>query len=974
MTESLLRRGILSALYGTTALAVAMPLAQAQDQDDAEQLETITVVGSRIKRTDIETSQPVFVLEREDLQKTGLVSIGDILQDLTNNGSTLNTSINNGGNGETRVDLRNCGSGRTLVLVNGKRWVTSASLDNGVDLNTVPVATIERIEVLKDGAGPVYGSDAICGVVNITLRDSYDGAEASAYLGENEEGDGRTEQYDFTVGSASDRASVVMNASYAKQEPIFAGDREVSAVPLFGFPGNTAFPGRASAATPFGNYTVSGVTGTQTLIPGRAGCATPTNFAPGATNVCGTGSRADFRPFTFVTDGYNFAPDNYLQTPQERTSVFVKSRYSLTDAISFNAIALYNERRSEQRLAVNPIVIGPAGAGIARTITISPQNIYNPFGATVTGGQYRPFEPKRTFTQDVDSFYFSGGFDGVFDLFDRSFSWDVNYIYSDTERRDTTIGLQNLERIRLGLGPSFVNAQGVPTCGTAAAPIAGCVPLNWFGGPDGFNRAMQDYINFTATDQRYVELTNYSANLTGDLFELPAGPLSFASGYEYRRTSGFDQPDALIASGASTGNIRQRTSGGFSLDEFYAEFNLPLLKDLTFAEIFEVSIAARYSDYSNFGDTTNPKIGFRWKPIADLLVRGNYSKGFRAPSVAELFLGRSDAFPPLNDPCSTSSNPTGETLARCRNGIGGVAPVPVGYQQLNQQIRITVGGNPDLQPELARTKTLGLVYSPSYVEGLDLYLDWYNIEITSSIAVPTGQAVMDNCYRLGDETFCALITRAPSGIVNDLFAGTRNFQGGLEIEGYDFTVDYRFDTEFGRFRINWDSAYTAYIGDVGQPEFGDINSDGAVSRGNIAGLYFDRNQSWRFRSNISTNWQRGDWGATATVRYLGSLTDNCQLGDSTANALNAAGISIRNPCDQPNGIPQFPAAANQIDATWYLDLQGTYDTPWNSRVTAGVRNVLDEDPPLVYSVNANTVDPQYDIPGRFWYVQFTQKF
>ena len=221
----------LALTVGAASVAV-VPAVYAQD--DAETLETITVVGSRIKRTDIETSQPVFVIERADLQRTGLTSVGDILQELTSNGATLNTTFNNGGNGETRVDLRNLGSNRTLVLVNGRRWVTT--LDGAVDLNTIPVSVIERVEVLKDGASAIYGSDAIAGVINITTRDTYDGAEASAYLGENEEGDGRTQLYDFTIGATTERSNIVFNASYAKQDPIFAGDREISAVPLYGLP------------------------------------------------------------------------------------------------------------------------------------------------------------------------------------------------------------------------------------------------------------------------------------------------------------------------------------------------------------------------------------------------------------------------------------------------------------------------------------------------------------------------------------------------------------------------------------------------------------------------------------------------------------------------------------------------------------------------------------------------------------------
>ncbi len=228
MTPSRLHRSIVAALYGAAAATFAPPLHAQQAEREAETLGTITVVGSRIKRTDIETSQPVFVLERQDLQRTGLTSVGDILQDLSTNGAALNTTFNNGGDGTTAVDLRDLGAGRTLVLVNGRRWVRN--LGGFVDLNTIPVSIIERIEVLRDGASAIYGSDAIAGVINITTRDNYDGAEALAYIGENEEGDGKTE-----VDLPAKRRTAALR--YGLQLERFrrhVADRRVQALPIVG--------------------------------------------------------------------------------------------------------------------------------------------------------------------------------------------------------------------------------------------------------------------------------------------------------------------------------------------------------------------------------------------------------------------------------------------------------------------------------------------------------------------------------------------------------------------------------------------------------------------------------------------------------------------------------------------------------------------------------------------------------------------
>ncbi|HET9484464.1 MAG TPA: TonB-dependent receptor, partial [Xanthomonadales bacterium] len=515
-------------------------------------------------------------------------------------------------------------------------------------------------------------------------------------------------------------------------------------------------------------------------------------------------------------------------------------------------------------------------------------------------------------------------------------------------------------------------AAGVPTCGTAAAPIAGCVPINIFGGPDGFTQAMADYASFTEQSTIYKKNYNYTANVTGDLFDLPAGPLSFAAGYEYRREFGFDLPDALTQSGASTGNIRQGTRGGFSLDEFYAEFNIPVLKDLPLAQTFEIALAARYSDYSNFGDTTNPKVGFRWKPIDDLLLRGNWSEGFRAPTISELFFGQSDSFPTVNDPCSASQNPTGDVATRCFGGFGGVGPVTQGYQQANAQIRITQGGNPNLTPENAETRTLGLVYSPSWLEGLDVYLDWYNIEVENAVGIRSGNFIINDCYNNANLNSCALVTRGPGGVVLDIQATVQNLPGGTEVEGYDLTVNYRFDTEFGKFNINWDSAYVSYLGSLGQPSFGELQPDGTLAFGNQVGVYFDRNPNWRLKSNIRTTWQLGDWGATLGARYLSDLDEQCSNVRNAA--LNSGSPQLVNLCTTVPGTHQFPVAEHTIDDTWYFDAQVTWDTPWNGRVAGGLRNLTDEDPPFAYSAFANTFDPQYDVPGRFWYVSYTQRF
>lgn len=953
-----------------SSAALGNAIAQDQDQDEAATLDRIEVTGSRIKRADVETSQPVFVLTREDILQNGQVSVGDILQDLTVAGAALNTTFNNGGNGETRIDLRNLGSNRTLVLVNGKRW--ASTLDGAVDLNTIPVAMVERIEVLKDGASAIYGSDAISGVVNIIMRRDFEGLTVTGYYGENEEGDGETQSYDALFGANTERSHVMAGAQYVKEEAIFAGDRKVSAVPAFGFPGQNVFVG-ASSTNPFGRFQFRSnqLSALDPAVRAAVGSGSFTLRRDG--NLTGNPA-TDFIPFDLSIHGFNFAPTNFLKTPQERISLFNSVSFDLTDNIRVFANAVYNERRSSQLIAPMPITGGTALGGRGGSVIISADNVFNPFGVDITRRfQFRPLIEPRIFNQDVDTFYVNYGFDGVFELLGRTFSWDVGYIYNDSEEKDLTTGLFDWTQIARGLGPSFIGADGVARCGTPTAVDTGCVPINFFQGTENFTREMFDFASFVAQDQLNVETTVYNANITGDLFDLPAGPLSIAGGYEYRKQEGFDQPDALIAAGNSTGNIRAPTRGEFNVDEFYVEAAIPLLADMFLAKELELRVASRFSDFSNFGTTTNPSAGIRWKPFEDLLVRANYAEGFRAPSVAELFLGVSENFPQVDDPCSASNpnqaNPV--VVQRCQQGFGGIAGVPVGFEQTNTQIRSTIGGNPELDPETATTKTLGFVYSPSWLEGLNFTVDWYNIKIQDSIGANDAEFILNQCYVQGDTNFCQFAARDPlGGEIISLETNNQNLPGGTETEGYDVNIDYRFSTDFGNFRLAWDNAYVTYFGDLGQRR-GD--NQAGVSFGGLAGGIY------RLKSNATVSWSLGDFSASVTARYKSRLDEDCAVTSDSALFLG-----IPDPCSNPAvfddfGISepsseQFPAGENSIGAHTNIDVQATWRTPWNGSVTAGARNVNDKNPPLSFSTFANSFDPNDDVPGRFWYVSYTQNF
>jgi outer membrane receptor protein involved in Fe transport len=976
-------------------------------------LDRVEVTGSRIKRTQLEGAMPVTTVTREDIERTGIQSIGDLLQELPAAGASLNTNFNNGGDGGTYIDLRNLGAERVLVLVNGRRWVPASGnfgVANGVDLNTIPFAVIERVEVLKDGASAVYGSDAIAGVVNIITKKDYDGAQANAYIGQFDEGDGRQEAADFTLGSSGARGSAVMNASYYKAEPVWAGDRNISAEPLFGT-GNRF----GSTTTPMGRFRIRdplNVTGGQFAVGGPyrywtgqclvSGPCPTGQLSFGATRDTGAGTDptagvqpGDFRPFDIVADPYNFAPDNYLATPSERWALYAQTSFAITDNITFVSEAVYQKLKAEALLAAMPVVVGATGSfNAGQLIGIDATNPYNPFGLTLSptnppaagqlflfGAQRRFVETGgRSFNRDSDTYRFGAGLEGVIEIAGRAFDWDAGATYSESRNMAITYGLINTARLAASLGP-------VASC------ISPCVPLNMFGGVGTITQPMLDYVTFNAHDDVGVEQRDYAANLSGEIFDLPAGAVGLAVGLEHLAVEGFFQPDALISAGNTTGNVAQPTAGAYDVSEAYAEVAIPLLRDVPFAEMLEVSVAMRYSDYSNFGETTNSKLGLRWQPFGDLLVRATYQHAFRAPSIGDLYSQQFDSFAQFGDICSVSTinggtgqtgslDPTpdnvqeAQTLANCTNAAvlfgattyspqivenatdlfvpseaaaGGIGNM---YGQANVQIRITAGGNPDLGPETAESTTLGFVYTPGYVEGLSLSLDWYSIELSDAITFIFAGTYLDQCYNLGVQAFCEYIDRQATGDIEDLQQIAINADSYLT-SGIDLNVVWRLgEVPFapGEWKVVWD---TTWIDDY------EVCVVGAAC---IDYVQFNRGDSAlpMFKSLLGIEWTYGDWEANWRSRFIGRQYELC-----TSSAAVVGFI-----CSNPTG------STNALGATTYHSVQVSYTVgDWDTRFTVGIENVGDKAPPLSYMAFANSFDATtYEIPGRFPYLRISKAF
>lgn len=955
-------------------IAIALAPAFAVAQEGGEQsapttLDRIEVTGSRIRQASIETANPVIMMTREQIQKQGFTSVGDILQNITTTGSPAISRANALSSGEEvggqYVDLRNLGPERTLVLLDGKRLGISS---NGYsDLASIPTAVVERIEVLTDGASAIYGSDAIAGVVNIITRKNFDGLEASGYVGQYGEGDGEVQQYSFLLGSTGERSSITLGVEYSKEEPVYARDREFSrspSGPAHPFPNDDEGANGWSGNTDKGRIITS--TGQWVLNPG----ADPSDLA-------------NYHPYG---DGENFDLTNpnqqmFLRTGIERRSVYATGSFDFTDSIRLNTDALYTHRETLQQIAGYPFGSTSSNDGI-RNIW-SADNAYNPFGEDVEFIRRTSEVPRQT-NNELTTYRFGATLEGAFDIGDKPWNWDAGYVYNQNKGVQTGTGNLFIPNARNALGATYVDADGVLQCGSGptssgAPPHAGCTPWNpalGFGqaGPGGLtgNQALQDYLFLPTHDTSETTTHIYSLNLSGTVASLPAGDLNMAVGYEHRKEDARFEPDALKQSGLSTDLAGGVTAGGYSLDEVYLEFNVPILADMAFAKELSIDVAGRYSDYDTFGDTVNGKFGLKWRPIEDLLVRGTYATGFRAPTLGDLYGGSSQTFAFYTDPCDTSfgaaaGNPS--VAAACQ-----ADGVPVDFRQIasggtvaagpNQQADwpFLVTSNPNLKPETSKSSTLGFVYSPSWVEGLDVSLDWWKIKIEDVIAAETMTAILNRCYVLGIESSCNSFTRDIVGDIGtaqgEIYDATVTLVNGgyQETAGYDFNVRYRLpETSIGNFTIDWKTSYIDYW---------------EYKRDNEAVTPVEQKNSWsvdgnayfRTRSNLSVDWSLGDFGATWSTRYYSGLKEAC---------------AYENECSDPGFTSPYTLQqpTNETGANTFHDVQFRYNTPWNATVAVGANNVFDHQGTYLYT-SPNSDFGMYggfDI-SRFYYLKYTQRF
>lgn len=940
---------ILALIAGLSAVPASAQ--EATGPDGATAGDDIVVTGSRIRRSPLDQDKPVVTVDETAIAKTGLTAIADVLQRLPSAGGGLNTKVNNAGNiggppdgtgvssGSAEIDLRYLAAKRTLVLVDGLRFVNGSAaggIPASVDLNELPVNMIERVEVLQSGASPLYGSDAVAGVVNIITKQAQKGLKASAQFGTYRQGDGHTQNYEASYGiqSPSTGTSLVFGGSYTKQEAVKTADRSISQFPNPGQTSCTDAVGGCSSATPNGRFIVFGqnltltapVIGRKTLYP------------------------SDFKAFTSA-DRFNFAPFNYLLTPSERYGAFVNFKQELTDGINMRTKLVYNHRHSRTEAAFLPLFVGPdAGNGnLLDTISIDATNPYNPFGVTLSSGANgipanysyiaRRFVEggQRIFTQNVDTMSATVTFDGSFHVGDHKWYWDVNGVYGINDAHQLFTGNVNAARLAQALGP-VANCTGA------------CVPFNIFGGATiggagSVTQAMLDYVTFDERDKSSQRLWDFTANLSGELFDLPAGPVGVAIGYEHRDQHASYDPDPVIVAGLGADVPTSPARGGFNVDEFYGEIRVPILSGTPFFEKLELDGAVRHSNYSSFGSNTTFTASGLWKPVADLLFRGGYAESLRAPSIGELYAGPSRFDATINDPCTSAAGGSFQTNATVKaNCIANGVPANGSYAEpTGGQLGVFSQGNTALKPETSKTWTAGGVYSPAWARGgwssaLSLEVNYYNIQLKNAIdSVPATLTLTRRAFN-ADPISCAAIKRTASGTIASINGRLLNLNA-INTEGLDGSFIYRSPTfSGGTVGLTLNAAYLLKY-DVLPPS--DLGAPPLKLAGTERG---SPDQAYpRFKLNGTLDWSTLGYGASFTGRYISSVAER-------------------------DGV-------HTMGSVFYGDAQLYFSPDWMDhrwRLTVGVNNLFNRAPPPCFTCDSANFDPTtYDVPGQFGYARLS---
>lgn len=946
-------------LLGASALVIAMTtapmLAQAQTTDDASAVEEVVVTGSRIARRDYVSNSPIVTMGQEAIEKTGSVTVDTLLNQMPQFVPAVSSTSNNPSNGgQANIDLRGLGTQRTMVLIDGHRVVPSNS-DGTVDVNIIPSALIQNIEVISGGASATYGSDALSGVVNFKLNKNFTGLQMDAQYGITEQGDGKESSLSLTAGGkyAEDKGHAVFSVSYSQRGEVYNAARDFAKI------------SGASSTTPYGRYDATGTNlPSQAAIDavfakygyaaGTVGRSANLGFNDDGTlfynGVNYTGSDAIDYSTIPVNGTYNTGALNLLQLPLTRYSAYAATEYEINEHAEVYGSFNFTHYDSRTILAPSPAA-GSTGFSVPVTNPFIPTDL-----STILASRADPtadFLLRKRFT-DVGArisettfnvFQLAGGVRGATGF--KDWTYDLYASFGRSEQNETQSG---------NVSHSAVQTLLDAADGGASICTGGYDPF----GNNALSDSCRSYIsrttkNWTAAEQRMVEL-----NFQGGLFNLPAGEVRGAWGADYKFDSFQYVPDSLLSTGDVVGfNAADAIDASTDVYELYGEILVPVLKDLPFIKSLNLDAGYRMSDYQTIGTVGAYKVDGDWEVVDGFRIRGGYQRAVRAPSIGELYSPQNQDYPSISeDPCAyNSSYRTGANAANVRTlclSQGVPSAIIDSYTYANSQVNALTGGNPDLKEETANTYNVGFVWSPRFdnplFERLSLSVDYYSIDIKDAIGTIDASTVLDKCYN-GDANsayYCSLFSRNSSTGEIDTLTLTNLNLARYKTSGVDFQADWAFglgavglDDKYGMLKFNLVGNYldSFKVQSLAGEEFQELK--GTIGNTSISSVAVSHPE-WKFAA--STSWVVGPVDVGVRWRHIGKMVD---AADSS----------------------------EKIDAVDYFDLNGSWQVNDTYSIRGGVTNLTDKQPPYFTSyVQANTDPSTYDVLGRRFYVAVKAKF
>lgn len=947
------------------------PVAVAQNE---EPLEEIVVTGSHIKRDTFNYSTPITVIGEQEISATGTTNLGDLLQTLPQSVSTINNANSaffTTFSGLNLTDLRFLGPERTLVLVNGRRFVSGTPPGGGygVDLNSIPTGMIERIEVLTGGASAIYGSDAIAGVVNIITKTDFEGVDIDLQVGASTEGDKNKEDLSITIGGEfGDGGFGMLSVGYSDDEALRSRDRDFSAFDTVfadqdgdGFGETVVFLG--SSFPPQGRLNPPGA-GPQFNGDGSVFQDPTTAAGPfGTPDVSDRFNRASFRTI-FNPVERRFAAANASYPVSEKVTAFTEVNWSTVHsdseiepfALSINDDIFQFSRGGNFGFDVQSNLLMPQA--LKDSLAANLVTNTNQLG---TGGWVRRLVEFGPRASQIDRTT-TRGLAGV-DV-EITENWDLSaYVsYGRTEQNQENTGQINLERAALAMDVQLNADDGVTIeCANELARIQGCVPFNVFGAGTITPAAVR-YLQAPGNLKTVVEQEIYHLGVSGNLgWDLPGGSVAVAGGFEYREETGAEINPGFNQTGIGGGNATAPTNGTFDVTEFYGEIVVPIWDQLS------LDAAVRVGDYSTVGNQTTWKAGFDAALHETFRLRGTISESVRAPNVSDLFAGAGETFANVNDPCDTIDNTTtGNVATNCRS-------IQVIQDRIDAQGSFTltqpetqgtggfIGGNPFVNEETADAFTFGIVWQPTFFnEGFSAAIDYYDIEIDDGIATTSRNTVLNRCYDVDPAQFdpvCGIGLQPGGRARRDMRAGAGNLTGvdsgtsnenRFETSGIDIELAYGMEVGPGTLdaALVWNHL-------LAWDEIGIADGDLDENAGEI--LTPDNRATGRLTYTV------GDWTAFWRARYWDRSKDS-----------NTPELQNENSCICASGLAP---SANEVASYVYNDFSVSYNQESYS-IRLGINNAFDKQPPLLPQITqfgntgTNTVTEAYDTIGAAWYLAF----